>query len=460
MLPVSTSILTLRQLVTPSKPPLTVSEGASNIRPSQTGTKRLFSDRVSQLINSQDRDENDPPISTADEIHTEKRSRGSDWPLRTSSLAPEPEPRLNDAGHPVDRSPERESRFLEGSMNGRVSKMPPPEFTGEESQRENRRSRVKSKTAQPASSSGSTAEKADTARHSGIYRFGKSVVGTFNPANWKLLWTKPPQADETPQEKALRERQEKAERIYQELKESGSFRDATTARPSFRIPEPEKHDSGISITTPVGVTPNAEKRYGRIFLDPPSPAKSRPSSIRSLRKRPDAPRRAPSSQDLRKHRRLAKRVSDLEDRLAAARQQLLDAMPPPPVPALPVSPATMLSPGSVLSPASVVSQTPVLVPSTPVLSPGPVLSTPSQPVLEPRVARRSFVPGALATLPSERLLSGYLAAEEDGDVKEVKKEVKKVVKKGVKNEVKKKEIIGRAVSTEGEDGFEWPDYVF
>ena len=71
------------------KHPLAASEDARNTHPSQAGTKRLFSDRVSRLLDASDNeDESGHPKLVPDEIHDEKRSRGSDWPLRRPSPRP------------------------------------------------------------------------------------------------------------------------------------------------------------------------------------------------------------------------------------------------------------------------------------------------------------------------------------------------------------------------------------
>lgn len=456
---------------------MTDSEGAKNVRPRQAGTKRLFSDRASHLLNSQDYDENNQPNLSPDETHEGKRSRGSDWPLpRTIPINVEPQHHVqNDGCSSKQRSltPVRGSRFVEGSMNDRASKMPPREFTGEDNMRETyARHLAKSRTAQQTSASGSIPDKSETARHSGIFRFGKSLAASFNLQNWKL-WSKQQEPqDEMPQQRALRERQEKAERIYAELKRTGNFRDSAIP-PFFRAASDDiavKHDSGIAFDrTPVpGLTSQEDKRRGRIFIDPPilptdddeshstsepsstaprslltkpprslRPSRSRPQDARSQSPKPrtrtrrrslsvprlrkpstqvsesddpgrSSPRvqRASSRPNLRKHRRLVKRVSNLETKLAAARQQLLEAA------------------------------------SEPLPSPAPA------PATAERVSRQRFVPGALATLPSERLLSGYTSGDGTDAEKMEEEEVQK---------------IGRAVSKdygERREGFEWPDYVF
>jgi hypothetical protein len=251
---------------------------------------------VSRLLDpSDDEAENEEPVLPPDEIHDEKRSRGSDWPLRKSSLLPiNPELQHVEAGSASKNrnlSPVRGSRFLEGSMNDRASKVPPAEFIGEERLREEQaRQRANARSSQQTNSTASTTEKAEAARQSGIFRFGKSVAASFNPANWKIWKAQPQQLDETMHQKALRERQEKAERIYRELKQAGKFRDSSNP-PTFHVSEydvstvkqavrrgkhddnAEKHDSGIEFDrahVTHDSTSKEEKRRGRVFLEPPS----------------------------------------------------------------------------------------------------------------------------------------------------------------------------------------------
>ena len=306
-------------------------------------------------------------------------------------------------------------------MNDRVSNKPPTTYIGEEEaqeryERENGEMRGR-KMARPknftqhsnSSAVGSTADRSETSRHSSIFRFGRSLAASFNPSNWKIFSKVPEEIEETADQQILRERREKAESMYQQLKESGHFRDSTFGPSPFQRQEekdsrPAKHDSGVefgerrrsrSVSRMSRIsteTPKEEKRMGRIFLEPPqlptgneshfsqSTNSTPQQSIRKGKfhfKKPSLSnirnptsengsnsgnnhqaRRIPSRKDLQKQQKLVKRVSDLEGRLEAARRQLADALDEP-------------------------------VPAGP--PPG----------------RQRFVPGAMPSLPSERLLSGY-----------------------------------------------------
>lgn len=288
--------------------------------------------------------------------------------------------------------------------------------------------------------------------------------------------------EELEQQRILDERAVKARRLYKELKESGhfpltnatlsAFQDEDNERNNDRGRQRNKHDSGISFVDKATAesfqressvsdtrgrslrrsaeTPMDQKRMGRVYLDPnypnvtrdvsrgPSPAISnyseqrgasaqgsvsrrRGTSVRrsgsaqrsesivraesavpqsdkkqgfSLRRasftniknafkgestaslvgggNPQA-RKMPSRADLQKQQKLVKRVSDLEGKLEAARRQLTESLAEP----LPLAP--------------------------------PIRS----------IGHSRFVPGALATLPSERLLAGYVEPEEDDEQSEI-----------------------------------------
>ena len=314
-------------------------------------------------------------------------------------------------------------------MHDRVSHKPPTTYTCDEELRDKfddeentdvrgrrmERPKTFAHYANP-SMAGSSADRSEVSRHSGIFRFGKSLAASFNPSNWKIFSKPQEEIEETAQQKILRERREKAESMYQELKKSGQFRDSTFHPSAFQKQEERepillKHDSGVDFggrrsTSRVSAeVARDEKRMGRVFLEPPqlpsaskshfsqSPASTTQESARKQKakfhfKKPSLSnirksisdagsaatstgdhqqaRRIPSRKDLQKQQRLVKRVSDLEGKLEATRRQLAESMDEP-------------------------------VPSGP----------------PPRVGRSRFVPGAMPSLPSERLLSGYCSPEGD-----------------------------------------------
>ncbi|KAH7370735.1 hypothetical protein BKA65DRAFT_23376 [Rhexocercosporidium sp. MPI-PUGE-AT-0058] len=425
----------------------------------KAGTKRLFSNRESRQLNGSHASENAELDNTADGgRHSDKRYRNSDWPLSNPNPNPSPSSvssirhHLHNRKTPNSPSSSRRSRarslvrpskFVEGSMNDRVSQKPPvpylepeEEFLSEyntaacgEGGRGRKLTRSRKFTHHPnVSVAESSANQSDASRSSSLFRFGKSIAASFNPTNWKF-WSKEQQQEEEEDEEAaqlrvLQERQAKAERIYQELKESGHFRDSAVG-PRLFAPASEKkagkHDSGIEFgdldmsSSARGSTSIEEKRKGRVFLEPPkfsqrgeSPASTYSASVAQSNastpnkqkfnfKKPSLAnlkkaslsniksafagestlsvnehhqaRRVPSRKDLQKQQKLVKRVSNLEERLKQARLQLAEAL------------------------------------NEPLPSGSPTTQAPS------RVSRSRFVPGALSSLPSERLLSGYVSSE-------------------------------------------------
>ena len=307
-------------------------------------------------------------------------------------------------------------------MNDRVSKHPPQPYIGGDEGFQTRHEREqigdfsKRKMAHPkkfthhanaSMAESSVADRSDASRHSSIFRFGKSLASSFNPSNWKI-WKHPSQEAESAEQRTLRERREKAERMYQELKTAGYFRSHDGQAEQVSDQKPSiKHDSGVEfgheITHPrmSEEMSKEDKRMGRIFLEPPKFASPRATgspvsnasepvakqsfhfkkpSLSNIKKAltSESPsnssttgehhaRRVPSRKDMYTQMKLVKRVSDLEGKLEAARRQLAEVQGEP----LPFEPP-------------------------------------------PRKSR--FIPGALSSLPSERLISGYISSEYENDI--------------------------------------------
>ena len=273
----------------------------------------------------------------------------------------------------------------------------------------------------------------EATKPSGMYKFGKALVNAFNPmAVWHTLngTRKEKDVEQVDAQKAvLQERQALAEKTYAELKESGfkGTQGPFKARRSVEVPvikheETERgfvsaphRDSGIDVD---GYSSATERKRDGIVFDADDKLKipaqlnenrrsvSSTSDVNSTRKsslhlrRPSLEglkkvkshlqlplnkrqttisaesefsshedgnskglQKKTSRKDLQKQQKLSKRVSDLESKLETARRDLRLAMDDaPPVPDLP-----------------------------------------------PKLTRKPFKPGALATLPSESLLQGGVA---------------------------------------------------
>ncbi|KAE9372068.1 hypothetical protein N431DRAFT_407983 [Stipitochalara longipes BDJ] len=409
---------------------------------SKAGTKRLFSNRESKLPDDIEGYGENAKREAPDEVlHSGKRQRSSGWPLpevSSSNTRPSRSPLQHRKTPNSPSSPRRpvsqarSSRFVEGSMNDRTSQKPPTTYIGtdeelrskfdydeQEDTRGGKHARPRKFTTRGNSSmAASSVTDTEGSRHSSIFRFGKSLAATFNPNNWKI-WSKQQslvEDEETAHLQTLRERQQKAEKMYKELKEAGHFRGRSVG-PRDHQPSSgpdivhSKHDSGIEFASQDAGSRRAsremsreDKRKGRVFLEAPkiyrdrrdeSPASNTGSVAPSIAstpvrqsfhfKKPSLSNikkalanentadenqhqrpipRIPSRRDMQKQQKLVKRVSDLEGKLEAARRQLSEALNEP-------------IPDQLLS----------------------------------KIGRPRFMPGALASLPSERLLSGYVSSD-------------------------------------------------
>ena len=364
----------------------------------------------------------------AGDSHTPKRMRAEEWPLRNSDEAAESD-RFSRQAHlnlPSSRHKKksilstRPSRFLEGSMNDKISQRPPSLYVRDEEAME-----------QYASANMEDVEMVYDAgiepnKSSGMFRFGKAIANAFNSVNvWQGLngiWKEKEKEDQAkPEKDALKA---KAELKYAELKKSGyrgtqnapprpesqeipaikyedtdesrrsSFRDSGVDVDGYRSSS-ERKDSDQSIIATESLMPPpalaAKRRSASPFSDASSGRRSsmhfRKPSLEGLKRvksqihlpsikrhasedTPPVPsfetddvagpglRRELSKKDIAKQYKLSKKVSDLENKLEVARRELeFSIQEAPPVPDLPV-----------------------------------------------RIGRKRFVPGALASLPSERLL--------------------------------------------------------
>ncbi|MCJ1295541.1 hypothetical protein MMC34_007104 [Xylographa carneopallida] len=407
--------------------------------------KRAYAD----THNANDLEHDNGHVSTKTEAEVEekersgKRSRVTDWPLQDTSVVRGK--RSKDQKHSrKSQSPQRRrqasrfnwsSRFKEGSMHDRPSNQPPIEYIGQDQFIQEQL--MEQYTAERGKTNARTSEELDAeydagirfARPSSMYRFGKALVNAFNPIMaWHGLngkWKEKLEDETNPEKQLLEERRAKAESVYAELKRAGypgtqsmslmdiastklaedralmSSRDSGIDVDSYRSSMERKRDGLIFdadntvIAQQSGTGIGDSASYGpNTHTGPKSTLHLREGSITSLKKvkshfqlstpkhQSVSPTPIPSVEvdhvqksaekriireqlsrkDLQKQQRLTKKVSDLETKLEKARRELYQSLDDvPPVPPLP---------------------------STGI--------------------RRPFVPGALASLPSERLLSGHL----------------------------------------------------
>ena len=325
----------------------------------------------------------------------------------------------------------RPSKFLEGSMNDKVSQRPPGIYTGEDEAMERyvRGQEIDQNEMDVTYDAG-----IDSAKPSGMFRFGKAIASAFNPVH---IWQGVNGIWKEKEKNVLQERQAKAAEAYAELKKSGyqgtqfgpvqppshdtpailtqdtelthrrSFRDSGIDVDSFRSSERKNSDQMTDSSDTLKVP---QTRAANRSVSPLSEASSarkssmhfRRTSLQNLKKvkshirlpsakiQGDAAtpmpstnaedaanptlsapglRTEPSKRDIAKQYRLSKKVSDLENKLETARRELEQSMAnAPPVPNIPSL-----------------------------------------------VGRKPFKPGTLATLPSERNMAPEnLQADEAG----------------------------------------------
>lgn len=165
-----------------------------------------------------------------------KRSRASEWPLKNTRKEDKiktgkswtPQRLLS----PHQRSPTtRPSKFVEGSMNDRISAKPPSLYMREDEAMNQYMTtpiggptRIQRQSFQSRDSEVFYDAGINSQKPSGMYRFGKAIANAFNPVTvWQGIngiWRE--KEEQRSVEKAImHERQARAEKAYAELKKSG-----------------------------------------------------------------------------------------------------------------------------------------------------------------------------------------------------------------------------------------------
>ncbi|KAJ9262688.1 hypothetical protein DTO195F2_3409 [Paecilomyces variotii] len=407
-----------------------VSSSMSYATPSSDVSGR-FDDAEEELETEQlayDEDDGDDDDAAAyygtQSAHSSKRRRSNDWPLRNEVVYNEHGLRVPSGDHAAvtNRSSPRSrtlgskdkangspclryrrSRFIEGSMNDRVSEKPPSIFVRDDEIMQGKQ----------------LVHDSPAQRHSGIFKFGKAIAAAFNPfgmwENVSDIW-KPPQDRPKTQKEIMKERQTQAQKAYAELKKSGyrgtkgnfgqtsngvnpEIADQTwkaiQEKMEYRSSGNHSRNTSASLSTRDGYQPSFNDNKEMLPTPGrPDQVSSFKSSLQDLRKarsalsipsikrRDGSPQRRSldtpsedfqrpsvhkqrSRKELARQAKLMKKVSNLEDKLERVRRELREMtaeLEAPPVPPLPVVAYDALPP-------------------------------------------RRFVPGALPSLPSERLLN-------------------------------------------------------
>lgn len=310
-------------------------------------------------------------------VHSAKRGRSNGWPLQSEIAYDEngmkidlsarrntPTPgKAKNRASPVLRI--RRSRFIEGSMNDRVSEKPPSIYFQEDHRVQGREEHTQS-----APADNKKLEK----RSSGIFRFGKAIASAFHPFGGSKGSNKPEQDSiAKSQKEIMKQRQLKAEKAYAELKKSGykgtvvnpniNFRNQVDAgiadetwrsiqeKMGYKIPDesrisqddtlvgvpgdglgPMSPDRGVSKLKSFS---ELRKRTSNLSIPALRFRDVSPMSMRSSMERDGEQDNSPyqpmerrqSRKELHKQAKLLKRVSNLEDKLERARRELREYGP-------------------------------------------------------------------------------------------------------------------------------------
>lgn len=365
-------------------------------------------------------------VNDGKELHASKRSRAAEWPLKNTDDTADTQKHDERNDKRSSATSIRPGKFLEGSMNDKVSQRPPSLYTRDEQAMEEYANMHGKGLGQMDMDIDVTFDAGiESHKPSGMFRFGKAIANAFKPLTaWQGMFKeKEKETSTSPEKNILQERQAKAAEAYADLKKSG-YKGTQAYRgvqdlPAIDVQDTKKQnalfrDSGIDMGgepcsewTPndqlIGLTdallvppPPSKARVASALSNTSSARKSshhlRKPSLQGLKKvasqihlspvkkpseTPPLPflkidhasedtvlrppvgsglRSEPSKRDIAKQFKLGKKVSDLEYKLETARRELeLSVSNAPPVPDLPA-----------------------------------------------HVGRKTFKPGALPSLPSER----------------------------------------------------------
>lgn len=396
--------------------------------------------------------------------------RSSEWPLKNTVDITETDNAKcleeNSLGRNARRSSTtslRPSKFLEGSMNDKVSRRPPAIFTGDEDAME-RYARSQAGDQEQVDVSYDTG--IDSSRPSGMYRFGKAIASTFNPSSiWQGIngiW-KEKETKTSPEKQVLQERQAKAAEAYAELKKNGykgtqtsivrrRSEDIPTVRPED-IGSPQQQpfrDSGIDVDSYRSSTDRKDSNQSSISVDTLKVPQTRISKGRSPSpfsetgsRKPSLHFRKPSLQSLKKAK------SHLH--LPSTREEPDGSPPVPPLEtndtrnAISTGPRLRKEPSKkdIAKQCKLSKKVSDLENKLEIARRELELSmstAPPVPEIPSQVGRKPFVPGALPSLPSERNMFPPGSENEDSMVpKAVQQPDDSRVrgKKGIKESVQK-----------------------
>lgn len=242
-------------------------------------------------------------------LHASKRSRAAEWPLRNTDVTAQTSKQDERNEKRSSCTSIRPGKFLEGSMNDKVSQKPPSLYTKDEQAMEEYAKIQGHRQGEMDTDVDMTYDAgSEPHKSSGMFRFGRVIASAFKPFTaWQGMFKeKEKERSTSPEKNILQERQAKAAEAYAELKKSGY--QGTQAyrgheRPVMKHEESVKpkapfRDSGIDMDDDPSSawTPHHQLLGSSDVLQAPPP----PSQARPLSQVSDASSARKSSHHLRK----------------------------------------------------------------------------------------------------------------------------------------------------------------
>ncbi len=232
------------------------------------------------------------------ELHDSKRSRAAEWPLKNTDYTADSRKQGERNDKRSSSTSIRPGKFLEGSMNDKISQKPPSLYTRDEQAMEEYANMNGNGDREMNMDVDMTYDAGiESHKPSGMFRFGKAIANAFKPLTaWQGRFKEKEKEKEistSPERNILQERQAKAADAYAELKKSG-FKGTQAYRgvddpPAIKVEDMEKQkspfrDSGIDMSGEGSSewTPNDQLiDFTDALLVPPPPQKARASSALS-----------------------------------------------------------------------------------------------------------------------------------------------------------------------------------
>jgi len=180
------------------------------------------------------------------ELHASKRSRAAEWPLKNTDDTADIRKKKERNDNRSSSTSTRPGKFLEGSMNDKISQRPPSLYMRDEHAMEEYANMQGNGQSEMDIDVGMTYDAGiESHKPSGVFRFGKAIANAFRPFTaWQGMFKeKEKERSTSPDKTILHERQAKAAGAYAELKKSG-YKGTQAYRGPPNIPAFKHEDIG------------------------------------------------------------------------------------------------------------------------------------------------------------------------------------------------------------------------